>query len=718
MGIGSNHVASHCDQYCRSEIGFSYQHLHMRATIGVLSWLCLVSAATAQPNYTFTSGPSGDGFDWPVSPTGLLPDDFFETPDGVEFDNFIGNNLFFDSQYQVVGNAPGITNDAMWGNPIDNGFGSLEIYFLNFETPQTVAFDFAWSVAGSPDATPLFVDIYMEDSDGRAIIESFFLGNTFTGLGGVDGYADRINIDAADFFDDLSNVDDGPFIDIAYISIFIIDIAGGGSSSEFGIDNFDIDSVGTGLDELFPSINQGAIDATGVIQSHSVLRGIGTFTTGLEVTNSSLNDTTFSTQLVPGGGLSDAGQAIDEPILAGQTIYLGTLASIDRSLPSNTYDSDIVVINTGNLSDPDNTTTIRVRLLESPSLTAPSPVNISGGEKVHLSNAPPPANGHRASVKVTGTTTTGPFDVSGYDVNTAIKPGETVMGDVNFDRFGHLSGNYDGTFIASLKMANFVGTNNDIETFLFNADPVSDVQWLLNAALADTPADNAAYALGDNLGVGLVGTNSTFTAATLLGGTATESGNVSMSQGFSPIDSSTDVIGEAVEVGFTTAVPVYVVQMTYRDVDLCVEITETNLSLLYFNSSAANWQLAVNGNSDNGASATFFAGIFQDFAATLGGAPLSSALGTYGLDTTSNQVWAVVDHAATFGTGELGTTCRMLADLDNDGDVDLDDYSILSSCIGGPSTTTTPACTIADLDSNGDVDLADHAIFTRAFTGM
>jgi hypothetical protein len=107
-----------------------------RWMMGLIVCTCLASQVTAQVGYTFTSGPSGDGFTWPASPTGLLGGDYYETPDGVEFDNFCSNNLFFDSQYLVAGNASGISTDAMWCNPIDDGFPTIDVYLYNYGLAQ------------------------------------------------------------------------------------------------------------------------------------------------------------------------------------------------------------------------------------------------------------------------------------------------------------------------------------------------------------------------------------------------------------------------------------------------------------------------------------------------------------------------------------------------------------------------------------------------------
>ena len=58
-----------------------------------------------------------------------------------------------------------------------------------------------------------------------------------------------------------------------------------------------------------------------------------------------------------------------------------------------------------------------------------------------------------------------------------------------------------------------------------------------------------------------------------------------------------------------------------------------------------------------------------------------------------------------------------LGDLDDDGDVDLEDFAILHRCLAGPGVPPDPCCETRDLDEDGDVDLVDFAAFEAAFTG-
>jgi len=47
------------------------------------------------------------------------------------------------------------------------------------------------------------------------------------------------------------------------------------------------------------------------------------------------------------------------------------------------------------------------------------------------------------------------------------------------------------------------------------------------------------------------------------------------------------------------------------------------------------------------------------------------------------------------------------ADLDDDGDVDHNDYRLLADCSSGPDVPPQAPCLFADLDQSGTVDLVD-----------
>ncbi|MCH7720278.1 MAG: hypothetical protein IH988_04725 [Planctomycetes bacterium] len=59
-------------------------------------------------------------------------------------------------------------------------------------------------------------------------------------------------------------------------------------------------------------------------------------------------------------------------------------------------------------------------------------------------------------------------------------------------------------------------------------------------------------------------------------------------------------------------------------------------------------------------------------------------------------------------------------DVDRDGDVDLDDFSIFQLCFTGPLEIEEPLpveCQVLDTDKDNDLDLRDFAVFQAGFTG-
>lgn len=638
------------------------------------AWLaCLALPAVGQV-YTFTSGPAGDGFDWPASPTGLVSFESFFTPDGVDIFNDTSNTVFFDSQYQVVGNGSRISGDALWGNPTDMGFGAAISFDLSgFESLQELDFDFAWSEAGVP-AVSDFVSFYAEDSEGRSTFGGWSLSDTFTGFGGSTGYEDHISLSAGQFVDDDNNFDGGPFIDITYFDIFLEDIVTSGPSSEFAIDNLSFDGGGSGSNDVYPSVNGGQFDVTGSILSSSSLRGTGTFARGIEVTNGSGTSTTYSTELISGGALTSGTHPNGDSIGAGQSIVTPDVASVDRSQPSGTYSSDILIINDGDPSDPDNITTLRISLYDSQSLSGNfASVDVSAGQQITLTNAIASVSGFRAAVEVTGSQTSGPFEVTDFAIDTAVKEGETAQAMVSFNRYGQLSGTRTGTHTVSLQQTAFIGVSNDFEIFLANTEPVPDQVWNLNFNHVDTTSDNANISTGFSY-FQIVGVNTLDVAATLIDGTSSKNQNVGMQITTDPDPASADLIGEPVDLVFGGgAGDQYVLQLTYDDGSLPGGVTESQLQLLVYDTIAGAWEAAIDGNA-TGAS-MFFSGSYEDYLAGPGGGVFDAGdLGAFGVDTLNNHVWAILDHASVFGVGVL--TAGLLGDFDGDGDVDGADFLV------------------------------------------
>ena len=74
--------------------------------------------------------------------------------------------------------------------------------------------------------------------------------------------------------------------------------------------------------------------------------------------------------------------------------------------------------------------------------------------------------------------------------------------------------------------------------------------------------------------------------------------------------------------------------------------------------------------------------------------------------------------AFTDGTeGVFRISPPVFGDGDEDGDVDLDDASLMHDCMQGPDDGMPADCDAFDLDLDDDVDLADHALFQQLFHG-
>jgi len=67
-------------------------------------------------------------------------------------------------------------------------------------------------------------------------------------------------------------------------------------------------------------------------------------------------------------------------------------------------------------------------------------------------------------------------------------------------------------------------------------------------------------------------------------------------------------------------------------------------------------------------------------------------------------------------TGVLPAPCCP-GDLTGDDRVALNDLKRFGACLEGPNAEVEGACRCADLDEDGDTDLEDYAAFSGAFTG-
>ncbi len=85
--------------------------------------------------------------------------------------------------------------------------------------------------------------------------------------------------------------------------------------------------------------------------------------------------------------------------------------------------------------------------------------------------------------------------------------------------------------------------------------------------------------------------------------------------------------------------------------------------------------------------------------------------GRYVFEITSNASWA---YAVAW---DLTQSPTVRPDLDGDGHVDGDDYTLFKACATAPQISWTGDCAAPDLDDDGDIDQDDFAMFQRCYSG-
>lgn len=86
--------------------------------------------------------------------------------------------------------------------------------------------------------------------------------------------------------------------------------------------------------------------------------------------------------------------------------------------------------------------------------------------------------------------------------------------------------------------------------------------------------------------------------------------------------------------------------------------------------------------------------------------------GRYLIELTSDDNW---DYALSW---DARTEATVPPDFDQDGYVDGDDVGYFGTCQTAPGIDVSPSCDDADLDNDGDADLDDYAILQRCYAGQ
>lgn len=205
-----------------------------------------------------------------------------------------------------------------------------------------------------------------------------------------------------------------------------------------------------------------------------------------------------------------------------------------------------------------------------------------------------------------------------------------------------------------------------------------------NATITRRVAAAASYTLGSAIGLGStaisidpVTATPLKTTAAILAGTASSQADVGMQWRTRSVAESTGanaILSDVVNLTGITSVgshtDVFLLEMSYTDAALAaLGMNEAAyaatgiLRLGWYNGTT--WTTAVEGNSP--ASVKRYEGDLSSaaFLTSLGVSPLSSKLGSYGVDTANNKVWAVLNHNSEFAvipepsTLVLGALCGL-----------------------------------------------------------
>ena len=144
--------------------------------------------------------------------------------------------------------------------------------------------------------------------------------------------------------------------------------------------------------------------------------------------------------------------------------------------------------------------------------------------------------------------------------------------------------------------------------------------------------------------------NSLGTEATFLAGTTASAGTVSMSwRAATGADAMNGqpILGDVANLSTPTGANPFALEMSFNPAELGGK--GANTAFLAWLNGSNQWVNAVTGNAGNNATSPEmgYVGTFGSFQ-TANGTTLSSYIGAYGVDTSNDLVWAVVNHNSQF----------------------------------------------------------------------
>ena len=290
---------------------------------------------------------------------------------------------------------------------------------------------------------------------------------------------------------------------------------------------------------------------------------------------------------------------------------------------------------------------VSVTVIDTASMTGNTTATIAAGEALTLTNATAGSGTQRASATVASRSLTGNegWSVSGLTTGTSIAAGSSASGTASFDATGRLNGTYTATLTLGLEHADqsLVGTA---------AGDLGSLAWNLSTTLTGQTGDASATvtAGGSFAGLGTTRGSGLATQATLAAGTASATTTVSMAFTDAPLSGTffSDVLTLT-----GTAGDAVVLELTYAAAGLDAA-GESLLTLGWLDERAGSatfgdWLLATEGNSSQLVSLTSpLQGSWLDYVAASSGRTPANSLGAYGVDTTTDTLWAVIDHNSQF----------------------------------------------------------------------
>jgi hypothetical protein len=394
------------------------------------------------------------------------------------------------------------------------------------------------------------------------------------------------------------------------------------------------------------ALNNSAITtSTGTVNFGGWLTSSTALTQDITINKTGSEATTYTTTAggnatVSGAGTSFAGGSQSDTITVG----------VNRST-SGVKTGTVTVDNTATTTagsgqgsaDSNDVVNVSATVFDAASVTAnnSSALDVSDGSaEATLQNA---SGTYRAPAQINGAPTvtgTGFSLLGGFVDGARINPGSLLTGNIAFDSTGLLNGQYTGTLVVGLENSSLNFDNTITIQGVADGD-LGSRTWNLVANVTGRQASSGAVTLaaGTDLagrGIGLQHNTGAQTSASFLDGTA---GSQPISMSFKV---SSEALNDANRVSDVLTVTgldgnLFVLEMTYSESGLLVP--ENDLFLAWLDELSGLWVNATAGNSSG--TATFAGNVAYNAA-------LHSALGTYGVDTTTNTVWAVLDHNSDF----------------------------------------------------------------------